>query len=60
MTNTVNMPSGKPSRKVLGATAGAGAGAVTSGLVRWGLDEFVFEPSSPTVCPAPCRRWCCS
>lgn len=53
MSETVNMPDGNPSRKVAGATVGAGAGAVTANLVLWGLDDFVFDPAVADSVPGP-------
>lgn len=53
MTDTVNMPSGNPSRKVTGAAVGAGAGVVTANLITWGLDDLVFEPDVVNSVPGP-------
>lgn len=50
---TVNMPTKAPSRKVVGATAGAGLGGVTANLVLWALDDFVFEPHVADSVPGP-------
>lgn len=49
----VNMATSAPSRKVVGASAGAGIGGVTAGLVLWGLDDFVFEPHVADSVPGP-------
>jgi hypothetical protein len=46
MTDT-NMPTSAPSRKVVAATGGAGAGAVTAGLILWALDSYVFSGGVP-------------
>lgn len=53
MTDTVNMPTAAPSRKVVGATTGAGLGAVAGQLVVWGLDEWVFDPAIEGSVPEP-------
>lgn len=45
MTDTVNMPSGNPSRKVVGATVGAGLGGAAAGLVNGLLDDLVYTHS---------------
>lgn len=50
---TVNMPSGNPSRKVLGATAGATGGIVVANLIEWGLDDYVFDAKVPDNVPGP-------
>jgi hypothetical protein len=47
----VDMPSARPARKVLGATAGAGIGTVTANLALWALDDLVFEPKVPDSVP---------
>jgi hypothetical protein len=46
-TPTVNMPSSAPARKVLGATAGAGIGGVTAGLIVWALGAIAFPDGVP-------------
>lgn len=51
MGNAVNMPSAAPARKVVGATAGAGIGAVTANLALWALDDLVFDPKVPDSVP---------
>lgn len=43
MAQTVNMPNGTPSRKVVAASTGA----VVSGFVLWLLDAYVFEGATP-------------
>jgi hypothetical protein len=53
MTPKVNMPTPAPARKVVGASAGAGLGGVTAGLVLWGLDDFVFDPHVANSVPGP-------
>lgn len=51
MTDT-NMPTSAPSRKVVAATGGAGAGAVTAGLIEWALDSYVFSSGVPDAVTA--------
>lgn len=53
MTDTVDMPSGNPSRKLLGATVGATGGIVVANLVEWGLDDYVFDPHKADSVPGP-------
>ena len=53
MSDTVNMPDARPARKVVGATGGAAVGLVSSQLVVWGLDEYVFEPDVVNSVPGP-------
>lgn len=53
MAETVDMPSGNPSRKVLGATAGATGGVVVANLVEWALDDYVFQPHVASSVPGP-------
>jgi hypothetical protein len=49
----VNMPTAAPARKVVGASAGAGLGGVSAGLILWGLDDFVFQPDVANSVPGP-------
>lgn len=51
--SSLNMPTGTPARKVVGATAGAGLGGVTANLIVWGLDDFVFDPNAADSVPDP-------
>lgn len=53
MADTVDMPSGNPSRKVVGATAVGGAGLIVGNLVEWGLDDYVFQPKVHDSVPGP-------
>lgn len=43
----VNMPSSSPARKVVGASAGAGLGGVTAGIIVWALGASVFNGDVP-------------
>lgn len=52
MSDTVDMPNGNPSRKVVGATVGAGSGAVVANLLLWILDDYAFDPSVADSVPA--------
>lgn len=53
MTTTTDMPTSQLARKVQGATIGAGAGGVVSGLVLWLLDDYAFDPSTAGSVPEP-------
>lgn len=50
---TTDMPQGHIAQKVKGATAGAGAGSVLTGLVLWLLDDYVFDPDVAGSVPEP-------
>lgn len=53
MTDTTAMPTAGIARKVQGATLGAGAGGVVSGLVLWALDDYAFDPDVAGSVPEP-------
>jgi hypothetical protein len=48
----VNMPTSAPARKVVGASAGAGIGGVTAGLILWALGAYVFDGNVPDAVSA--------
>lgn len=48
----VNMPTSAPARKVVGASAGAGIGGVTAGLILWALSAYVFDGNVPDAVSA--------
>ena len=48
----VNMPTSSPARKVVGASAGAGIGGVSAGLILWALGAYVFHGDVPEAVSA--------
>lgn len=48
----VNMPTAAPARKVVGASAGAGIGGVSAGLILWALGAYVFNGDVPEAVSA--------
>jgi hypothetical protein len=52
MTPKVNMPTPAPARKVVGASAGAGLGGVSAGLLLWALGATVFPDGVPDAVSA--------